>query len=173
MRHSFKWKIQLDVRPEQLWQYVADTNSLNKAAGLSEWKLACITDPVRGSRQVGETRHMGWRLRGDEHAFEMHQRLGEEPPEAGPPLALKIGVHAGPWFAVNMNGTLDYFGTTVNVAARIQKESRGGDIMVTDEVSNDRETRKLIDQRAASHKHHEIEIRGLSGTRRIHRLIPV
>jgi adenylate cyclase len=89
-----------------------------------------------------------------------------------PDLTLKIGLHQGPCFAVNMNENLDYFGTTVNIAARIQKESRGGDIMVTDEIYSDRATAEMLSARAHVHEQLEINIRGLSGTRNAHRITP-
>lgn len=44
---------------------------------------------------------------------------------------LKIGLHEGPCIAVTLNEKLDYFGTTVNLAARVQNLSRGRDIVVT------------------------------------------
>ena len=59
-------------------------------------------------------------------AFDMHDRMRLENEQQTPALTLKIGLHQGPCFAVNMNENLDYFGTTVNIAARVQKESRGG-----------------------------------------------
>lgn len=51
------------------------------------------------------------------------------------PLVIKIGLHSGPALAVGANGTLDYFGHTVNVAARIQQESQGGDIVLADALA--------------------------------------
>jgi class 3 adenylate cyclase len=39
---------------------------------------------------------------------------------AAAPLDLKIGVNAGPCTIVTANGTIDYFGQTVNEAARMQ-----------------------------------------------------
>ena len=69
-----------------------------------------------------------------------------------------------------MNGVLDYFGTTVNIAARIQKASQGGDVVVTDEVFDDIETQKLVSNLVGAHEHLEVEIRGLSGTRRVRRV---
>ena len=44
-------------------------------------------------------------------------------------LVLKIGVHAGPCIAVNLNERLDYFGTTVNTAVRLEGHSLGGDVV--------------------------------------------
>ena len=46
-------------------------------------------------------------------------------------LAVKIGAHAGACLAVRANERLDFFGTTVNVAARLQGQARGGEIVVT------------------------------------------
>ena len=46
---------------------------------------------------------------------------------AGRPLALKVGIHYGPCIAVNQNGVLDYFGSTVNLAARLVAVSSGDD----------------------------------------------
>jgi adenylate cyclase len=51
-----------------------------------------------------------------------------------PPLALKVGVHHGPAIAMTANDHLDYFGRTVNVAARVADQSRGGDVVVLRDV---------------------------------------
>jgi adenylate cyclase len=51
-----------------------------------------------------------------------------------PPLTLKLGVHAGPVIAISANDRLDYFGRTVNVAARLGGQSRGGDVVLLREV---------------------------------------
>jgi adenylate cyclase len=40
-------------------------------------------------------------------------------------------VHHGPMIAINANSRLDYFGRTVNIAARAQGESVGGDVVIT------------------------------------------
>ncbi|MBX5481570.1 MAG: adenylate/guanylate cyclase domain-containing protein [Myxococcaceae bacterium] len=49
-------------------------------------------------------------------------------------LQLKIGLHSGPAIAVELNEQLDYFGQTVNVAARVQSLANGGEIVCTDAV---------------------------------------
>jgi adenylate cyclase len=51
-----------------------------------------------------------------------------------PPLALKVGVHHGPAIAMTANDHLDYFGRTVNLAARVADQSRGGDVVVLRDV---------------------------------------
>jgi class 3 adenylate cyclase len=50
----------------------------------------------------------------------------------GPDLLLKIGIHAGPCIAVEFNDRLDYFGQTVNIAARVQDLADANEIVVTE-----------------------------------------
>jgi class 3 adenylate cyclase len=56
------------------------------------------------------------------------------PPEG---LAIKMGLHSGPCVAVTLNGRLDYFGSTVNLAARLEGLSQGGDIVLSDRLASD------------------------------------
>ena len=47
---------------------------------------------------------------------------------------LKIGIHRGAAIAVTLNDRLDYFGQTVNIAARVQNVAGGDEICLTEEV---------------------------------------
>jgi class 3 adenylate cyclase len=47
---------------------------------------------------------------------------------------LKIGVHRGASIAVTLNQRLDYFGQTVNIAARVQNLADGDEICITEDV---------------------------------------
>jgi class 3 adenylate cyclase len=49
-------------------------------------------------------------------------------------LILKIGLHKGAAIAVTLNDRLDYFGQTVNVAARVQALADAGEVYLTREV---------------------------------------
>jgi len=49
-------------------------------------------------------------------------------------LALQVGIHLGPAIVVTLNDRLDYFGTTVNVAARVSDLARGGETVFTQAV---------------------------------------
>ena len=49
-------------------------------------------------------------------------------------LVLTVGVHHGPAIAMTANGILDYFGRTVNLAARVAGQSLGGDVVVLRDV---------------------------------------
>ncbi|MCP5095448.1 MAG: adenylate/guanylate cyclase domain-containing protein, partial [Chloroflexi bacterium] len=55
------------------------------------------------------------------------------------PLHLKAAIHYGPSIAVTLNEQLDYFGSTINVASRLEKFSQGSDIILSDTVYNDPE----------------------------------
>ncbi|MGQ0584438.1 MAG: adenylate/guanylate cyclase domain-containing protein [Reyranella sp.] len=52
-------------------------------------------------------------------------------------LELKLGVHVGPSVVVTLNDRLDYFGSTVNMAARLQGQSTGGDVVLSRAVADD------------------------------------
>jgi class 3 adenylate cyclase len=52
-------------------------------------------------------------------------------------IAIKLGLHEGPCIVVTMNDRLDYFGSTVNLAARLQGQSKGGDIVLSLEIAED------------------------------------
>ena len=60
------------------------------------------------------------------------------------PLKIKLGVHYGPCIAVNLNGRLDYFGTTVNLAARLEGQSQGGDVVISGKVYDDPAVQELL-----------------------------
>jgi len=58
-------------------------------------------------------------------------------------LALKCAIHQGPCLAINQNERLDYFGTTVNVCARLCSLSTGADIIISDQVRREPEVGAL------------------------------
>jgi class 3 adenylate cyclase len=49
-------------------------------------------------------------------------------------LVLKIGVHRGAAIAVTLNDRLDYFGQTVNIAARVQNLAEADEIVISRDV---------------------------------------
>lgn len=77
-------------------------------------------------------------------AMRVAQQALAKPPPDTVPLLLKVGIHTGTCIAVNLNNRLDYFGTTVNITARIAGVSDGTDILVSDTVWNDAEVAKWM-----------------------------
>jgi class 3 adenylate cyclase len=60
-------------------------------------------------------------------------------------LLLKIGIHEGPCLAVMENGHQDYFGRTVNIAARVQNLAVSRPIFATAPVVENPETGTLLE----------------------------
>jgi class 3 adenylate cyclase len=67
------------------------------------------------------------------------QRELASPPAGKRPLQLKAGIHSGPCIAITQNDRLDYFGSTVNVAARLVGLSSGSDLVISEAVLSDPE----------------------------------
>jgi len=59
-------------------------------------------------------------------------------------LLLKIGIHEGPCLAVSLNNSQDYFGQTVNMAARVQGLASSRAIFVTQSVVDDPKSTKIL-----------------------------
>jgi len=72
------------------------------------------------------------------------QRAVASPAEGRPPFSLKAGIHTGHCIAVSQNGRLDYFGSTVNLAARLVDLSSGSDVIVSEAVYSDPEVAELL-----------------------------
>lgn len=98
-------------------------------------------------------------------------QLNERHPER-PPLRLKLGLHRGPCIAITANEVLDYFGSTVNAAARIQGISVGGDIILSQAVADDPQVTALLAQYEAVERF-ESALKGLAATYTLYRLWPL
>lgn len=79
--------------------------------------------------------------------------------EAGE-LVLKIGLHEGPCLAVSLNDRQDYFGQTVNIAARVQELTQSDAIFATEAVVRHPDSARLL---AARHVVSTSETRSLRG----------
>jgi class 3 adenylate cyclase len=63
----------------------------------------------------------------------------------GQDMLLKIGIHEGPCLAVMLNDRQDYFGQTVNIAARVQGLANSRSILATGKVIDHPETARLLE----------------------------
>jgi class 3 adenylate cyclase len=66
-----------------------------------------------------------------------------------PLLSLKVGIHHGPCIVVNLNDRLDYFGSTVNIAARLPNFSTGGEVIFSEPIHNDQEVIEFLANNAS------------------------
>jgi class 3 adenylate cyclase len=62
-------------------------------------------------------------------AVAIHARL-HGVPDAPAPVRLRISLNRGPCIAVNLNSGVDYFGSTVNTAAKLQRCADAGEIAI-------------------------------------------
>ncbi len=77
-------------------------------------------------------------------ALDIQRELGSFNQAGRRPLVIKVGLHEGPCIAVTLNGRLDYFGTSVNMAARLQGQSQGNDIVLSDSFAADPDVARML-----------------------------
>lgn len=78
-------------------------------------------------------------------ALRMRDAMGRlNDSHASEDLVLKIGIHEGPCLAVALNERQDYFGQTVNIAARVQALVNSRAIFATESVVADSDTARLL-----------------------------
>lgn len=107
-------------------------------------------------------------------ALEIHADLARFNGPGGPgersPLRLKVGLHQGPCIAVRtFDDRLDYFGGTVNLAARTHEQSRGDDVVISPQFLADPECAALL--AGVRRESFEADLRGL-GRHVLYRLYP-
>jgi len=110
--------------------------------------MAAFSKPANGVRSalqmVTDIRHMN--VSG--------KTFGEE-------IAIKVGLNAGTALAVTANDMLDYFGQSVNLAARVQGLAEGGEIWLTEAMFDDEIARLLETAQYRTEKHSAL-LKGVS-----------
>jgi class 3 adenylate cyclase len=77
-------------------------------------------------------------------------------------LLLKIGIHEGPCLAVSLNDRQDYFGRTVNIAARVQGLATSRSIFATKRIVTDSEASKLLQSHGIAVTPEKRSLRGIA-----------
>jgi class 3 adenylate cyclase len=77
-------------------------------------------------------------------------------------LLLKIGIHEGPCLAVVLDNRQDYFGRTVNIAARVQGLADSRSILATGSVVNHPGSCKLLETSGLDPVPHQRALRGVA-----------
>lgn len=85
------------------------------------------------------------------------------------PLRLRVGLHTGPCIVVALNGRLDFFGTTVNTASRIEAQSSGDDVVLSESMMGNPEVKQLAESTGPVEAFN-VSLRGLSETQTLYRL---
>ena len=159
----------------QLYQQIGDLNAyalvrehygiLNKAVvekhgavvkTIGDAIMAAFTEPVDA---VGAGLEMLRKLR----LLNKESHLGN--------LVLKIGIHRGAAISVTLNDQIDYFGQTVNIAARVQGSAGGDEIYLTEEIYHAAGVPDLLQKQNCKIEPIQIQLRGIEEQTKIYRVI--
>ena len=77
-------------------------------------------------------------------------------------LIVKIGIHEGPCLAVMLNDRQDYFGQTVNIAARVQSLSTSQEIHITGRIIDSPAVVTILEREAIKPIQKEAALRGIA-----------
>jgi class 3 adenylate cyclase len=77
-------------------------------------------------------------------------------------LRLKMGIHEGSCLAVTLNGQQDYFGQTVNIAARVQALAASRSILVTEPVMENPEASAMLETSGLKPEQRRTTLRGIA-----------
>ncbi len=109
-----------------------------------------------------------------EAALDIQRRVhdfnrGQATTDGGSPVIfIKLGIHVGPAIVVTLNDQLDYFGSSVNMTARLQGMAEGGEIVLSAEAMADSEVTKLVE---GLHTEQDlVDLKGFSGKVPMYRL---
>ena len=109
--------------------------------------MATFPSPERGMAAV---------LRMREAMQELNRKRGNED------LLLKIGLHEGPCLAVTLNDRLDYFGQTVNIAARVQGLAMSRSIFATEPIVKHPEVVRMLAAAGLTPEPRQFTLRGIA-----------
>ncbi len=93
--------------------------------------MATFTEPADGLRA----------------AIAMVARLEAHNRSASTALGLRVGLHRGPAISVTLNDQVDYFGQTVNIAARVEGLASAGEVALSEEVFRDPAVAAMLEGR--------------------------
>jgi class 3 adenylate cyclase len=91
---------------------------------------------------------------------EAMEGLGEERHDER--LLLKMGIHEGPCLAVTLNDRQDYFGQTVNIAARVQGLAASRSIVATGQVVENPQASALLETSGLKPTLRRMTLRGIA-----------
>jgi class 3 adenylate cyclase len=77
-------------------------------------------------------------------------------------LLVKIGIHEGACLAVMLNDRQDYFGQTVNIAARVQGQATSQAINATGSVINEPAVAAILGKAGLTPSEKSVALRGIT-----------
>jgi class 3 adenylate cyclase len=96
--------------------------------------------------------------------------LAESKTDKNSDLHVKIGIHKGPCFAVNLNERNDFFGGTVNIAARTQSKSGSDEIILSAKMVDDPGVKEVLRKNHCQLRQIVSSLKGLAGEYELYEL---
>lgn len=90
---------------------------------------------------------------------ELIEHYGQK--EKNEKIEVKIGIHSGAAIVVTLNDRLDYFGSTVNTAARIQGAALPNEVVVSEELFDDEAVKCAITSVTKTVQRQRIQFKGM------------
>ena len=105
-------------------------------------------------------------------AFDMQDALtsSNDSRSDGETLTLRIGVHRGPVIAVTLNNQIDYFGRTVNIAARTQAVSEPGQLSMGEPFFRAPGVKETLRKRVSQVKRGPVTMKGIDEPIQVYRV---
>jgi class 3 adenylate cyclase len=105
-----------------------------------------------------------------DRAFAAALRMRESVRKIKNDLLIKIGIHEGPCLAVTLNDRLDYFGQTVNIAARVQNLADSQAILATKSVVEHPQVSKMLEKSKLAPTAQDTILRGVADKMTIYQI---
>ncbi len=86
-------------------------------------------------------------------------------------LGLKVGIHEGATIAVSNDDRVDFFGQTVNVAARVQGLAEAGEVWLTESIHSAAGVGTILKNHPFSPEKKDAYLKGVAGPTTVYRLI--
>ncbi|MGM0898356.1 MAG: DUF5939 domain-containing protein [Bacillota bacterium] len=103
-------------------------------------------------------------------ALAIQEKLGAFNEQTNDTLLLRLGLFSGPAIAVNSNDRLDYFGRTVNLAARVQGQGDAGEVIISGALLDQPDVAALLASPVLSVEPFSAELKGIEGEQALVRL---
>lgn len=107
-----------------------------------------------------------------EAGIEIQRKFAEEfhGNEDARSISVKISIHHGPCFLIRLNDILDYFGSAVNLAARLQGRCAGGEIVISGHMIDDPAVRQALRKARLSAEQLITEFKGIRTEVEVYRI---
>jgi adenylate cyclase len=85
-------------------------------------------------------------------------------------IEVKVSVHFGPCFLFRLNDILDYFGSTVNLASRLQNDCDGGEVMLSAKMMDDPAVRSTLRAQKIAAEQSSKNVKGFENEIEVYRI---